>query len=282
MPELPEVQTVVDDLRSAGVEGDTIHSVAINWENTVSPLSAAQFVSEVGGRRIELIRRRGKYIVFSLDRGAYLLTHLRMTGQYELCTPKQETDPHVRVEFKLDGDRRLRFHDTRKFGRIIFTRRPREVLGKLGPDPFDPNLTPDKFASAVHKHARRIKALLLDQSFLAGLGNIYCDEALFAAGVHPLENSRLIDPYKAKELLLQIRTVLWQGINNRGTSLGEGETNYRSGGKRGENREALRVYGLKGRPCLHCGTPIEKIYVAQRGSYYCPRCQTCSHESSSK
>jgi len=281
MPELPEVQTVVDDLRSAGVEGDTIHSVAITWENTVRPLSAAQFVKEVCGRRIESIRRRGKYIVFSLDRGDYLLTHLRMTGQYDLCAPEQETDPHVRVEFKLDGDRRLRFHDTRKFGRIIFTRRPREVLDKLGPDPFDPNLTPDKFASALHKYTRQIKALLLDQSFLAGLGNIYCDEALFAAGVHPLENSCLIEPYKAKELLLQIRTVLRKGISNRGTSLGEGETNYISGGKRGENREALRVYGLKGQPCPRCGTPLEKIYVAQRASYFCPCCQTRSHQESS-
>lgn len=288
MPELPEVQTVVDDLQAAGVEGSTIYSAAVTWENTVRPLTALQFSKEVCGRRIESIRRRGKYIVFKLDRGAYLLTHLRMTGQYQLSPPEKEADPHVRVEFKLDQDFRLRFHDTRKFGRIIFTHCPGEILDKLGPDPFDPELTPDKFASAVHKHARRIKALLLDQSFLAGLGNIYCDEALFAAGVHPLENSRLIEPYKAEKLLLQIRTVLRQGLRNRGTSLGEGETNYISGGKRGENREALRVYGLKGRPCPRCGTPLEKIYVAQRGSYFCPRCQTRSHieslhqESSSK
>ncbi len=101
---------------------------------------------------------------------------------------------------------------------------------------------------------------------------------LQSAGVHPLENSRLIEQHKAKELLLQIRTVLQQGLKNRGTSLGEGETNYISGGKRGENREALRVYGLKGRPCPRCGTPLEKIYVAQRGSYFCPRCQTCSQQ----
>ena len=282
MPELPEVQTVVDDLRAAGVEGDTINSVAISWENTIRPLSAAQFVKELRGQRIESIRRRGKYIVFKLDQGAYLLTHLKMTGQYQLSTPEKKADPHVRVEFVLDEDRRLCFHDTRKFGRIILTRHPGQTLDKLGPDPFDPKLTPELFASSVHKRARRIKALLLDQSFLAGLGNIYCDEALFAAGVHPLENSRLIEPHKAEALLLHIRTVLREGLRNRGTSLGEGETNYMSGGKRGENREALRVYGLNGRPCPHCGTPLEKIYVAQRGSYFCPRCQACTHESSSK
>ncbi|MDZ7792836.1 MAG: DNA-formamidopyrimidine glycosylase [Spirochaetia bacterium] len=259
-----------------------MHSVHITWERTVRPLSAPQFVKEVSGERIESIGRRGKYIIFELEHGAYLLTHLRMTGQYQLSPPEKEADPHVRVEFKLDQERRLRFHDTRKFGQIIFTRCPGEILDKLGPDPFDPKLTPDKFASAVHKHSRQIKALLLDQSFLAGLGNIYCDEALFAAGVHPLENSRLIEPRKAEALLLQIRTVLRQGLRNRGTSLGEGETNYISGGKRGENREALRVYGLKGRPCPRCGTPIEKIYVAQRGSYFCPRCQSRTQESSSK
>ncbi|MFW6360265.1 MAG: bifunctional DNA-formamidopyrimidine glycosylase/DNA-(apurinic or apyrimidinic site) lyase [Spirochaetota bacterium] len=288
MPELPEVQTVVDDLRAAGIEGRTVISVRISWSNTVRPLSPDEFRREVSGLQIETVWRRGKYIVFRMQPNtaagvpsagtpaaetAFLLTHLRMTGQYELCPHDDLQDPHDRVEFLLDDGRRLRFHDTRKFGRIIFTRRPRDILAKLGPEPLDPALTPAMFAAALRSRTRQIKALLLDQSFLAGLGNIYCDEALFAAGIHPLQKSSRITEEKAEELLLQIRTVLGQGLAKRGTSLGGGETNYISAGRRGENLAALQVYGRAGEACPHCGTRIEKIYVAQRGSHFCSHCQ---------
>ena len=311
MPELPEVHTVVEDLRAAGVEGRYISSVSVSWNNTVRPLSPGQFAHHVQGLRIEAIGRRGKYIVFQLqppgshgptasvegppeshrpagfyqgpsgwpyhyqDGKPHLLTHLRMTGQYELCPADSPADPHDRVEFILDDGRRLRFHDTRKFGRIIFTSHPREILDKLGPEPLDTNYSPEQFTADLHAHSRQIKALLLDQSFIAGLGNIYCDEALFAAKVHPRTNSALISGEKAKNLLKQVRTALRQALKNRGTSLGKGETNYISGGRRGENMAALKVYGRQGTPCPRCGTPIEKIYVAQRGSHFCPRCQMC-------
>lgn len=277
MPELPEVQTVVDDLRAAGVEGRTVTSVRISWNNTVRPLTPDQFCREVSGLQIETVWRRGKYIVFRMQPSAagraFLLTHLRMTGQYELCPNEAAPDPHDRVEFLLDDGRRLRFHDTRKFGRIVFTRRPQEILGKLGPEPLDPALTPAGFAEALASHTRQIKALLLDQSFLAGLGNIYCDEALFAAGIHPLQKSDRIPKEKAEELLQQIRRALRQGLAKRGTSLGGGETNYISAGRRGENLAALRVYGRAGEACPHCGTRLEKIYVAQRCSHFCSHCQ---------
>lgn len=290
MPELPEVQTVVDDLRAAGVEGRTVTRIHINWSNTVRPLSPAEFRRRVTGMRIETIGRRGKYIVFQLRRQgesagrphrlppgesapAFLLTHLRMTGQYEISPRNAPQDPHDRVEFRLDDGRRLRFHDTRKFGRILFTRSPLEVLGKLGPEPLDSALTAKNFTAALHSRSRGIKALLLDQSFLAGLGNIYCDEALFAAGIHPQQKSDHISDGQAGELLAQIRTALRQGLANRGTSLGGGETNYISAGRRGENLDALRVYGRAGEHCPKCGTILRKIYVAQRGSHFCPRCQ---------
>jgi len=298
MPELPEVQTVVDDLRAAGVEGRTLTRIHVNWANTVRPLSPAEFRRGVTGMRIEAIWRRGKYIVFQLGRvgenagspsrlppgegaPAFLLTHLRMTGQYELCPQDVPPDPHDRVEFRLDDGRRLRFHDTRKFGRILFTCCPDKVLGKLGLEPLDSALTPEKFAASLHSRSRRIKALLLDQSFLAGLGNIYCDEALFAAGIHPQQHSNRISFDQAGELLAQIRTALRQGLENRGTSLGGGETNYISAGRRGENLDALRVYGRAGEPCPKCGTILQKIYVAQRGSHFCPRCQPPPENSES-
>jgi len=275
MPELPEIQTTVDDLIKAGLPGRTITGCRITWARTVLPLASDSFIKNVIRRRIESIRRRGKYIVFHLSGDGFLVTHLRMTGQFELGPESREDpgDPHDRVIFRLDDGRRLRFHDTRKFGRMVFTRKPGSILDRLGPEPFDPELNPDVFFRDLHTHSRQIKVLLLDQNFLAGLGNIYCDEALYRSRIHPLRSSRSLSPREAGLLLESIREVLESGLRNRGTSLGKGETNYLSGGRRGENRNSLQVYGRDGEPCLCCGSIIEKIYVGQRGTHFCPHCQ---------
>lgn len=275
MPELPEVQTVVNDLREAGLPGRRILAVRVNRPQTVAPLSPTDFSRRLEGRIFEEIGRYGKYIHFKMSGGGSLLAHLRMTGQFDLGRPgtDDEADPHDRVMFSLDDGRRLRFHDTRAFGRLIFTGHPDEILGRLGPDALDASFSPELFYQRLQKHRRQIKALLLDQSFIAGLGNIYCDEALFVTGIHPLRCSNTIDRQKARELLETLRSVLQTALKNRGTSLGEGETNYLSAGRRGENRSLLKVYGRAGEPCPRCGATIEKIYVAQRGTHFCPVCQ---------
>lgn len=275
MPELPEIQTTVNDLIDARLPGRKITNCRINWARTVLPLSPENFQENLVGRKIESIRRRGKYIVFQLSGGGFLITHLRMTGHFELDygADTDHGDPHDRVSFRLDDGRHLRFHDTRKFGRMVFTHNPGSILDRLGPEPFDPGLSADVFSHALHRYNRQIKSLLLDQSFLAGLGNIYCDEALYLAGIHPLRSSGSLSQGEAGSLLGSIREVLESGLRNRGTSLGDGETNYLSGGRRGENRNKLKVYGREGKACPRCGSIIEKIYVGQRGSHFCPHCQ---------
>lgn len=273
MPELPEVQTVIDDLTAAGLPGRRILSVDVRRPGIVRPLSPDGFVCNVSGLTFGAISRHGKFIHFTLSGGISLLAHLRMTGQFALTTDSEPNDPHDRVVFSLDDGRILRFHDTRTFGRLICTSHPEEILGRLGPDALTSPLTGEQFHAMLQSRRRQIKALLLDQSFIAGLGNIYCDEALFAAGIHPLRASDSLDPDEGARLLDAVHTVLRTALRNRGTSLGDGETNYVSGGRAGENRSALRVYGRKGQACYQCGTDIEKIYVAQRGTHFCPACQ---------
>lgn len=289
MPELPEVQTIVDDLAAAGLVGRRIASCEVLWHNTVRPLSPTEFHHRIIGLRFASLARRGKYILFGLEskpastgegpQGAgaaqslQLLAHLRMTGQFSLVSAEEAPDPHNRAVFTLDDGRQLRFHDTRKFGRLILAEDPERITGRLGPEPLDPSFSVENFYAALRRHKRRIKALLLDQHFLAGLGNIYCDEALYISGIHPLRKSDSISAKEADLLLATIREVLTAALKNRGTSLGDGETNYISDGRRGENGRALQVYGRKGQKCARCGSSIEKIYVAQRGSHFCPSCQ---------
>jgi len=273
MPELPEVQTVIDDLTAAGLPGRRILSVDVRRPGTVRPLSPGGFTCNVTGLTFGTISRHGKFIHFSLSGGISILAHLRMTGQFELTADMEPGDPHDRVVFSLDDGRVLRFHDTRTFGRLICTSNPDEILGRLGPDALTAPLTGEQFHAMLQSRRRQIKALLLDQSFIAGLGNIYCDEALFTAGIHPLRSSSSIDQNEAARLLDAVHSVLRTSLRNRGTSLGDGETNYVSGGRAGENRSALRVYGRRGQACYQCSAEIEKIYVAQRGTHFCPICQ---------
>ena len=273
MPELPEVQTAIDDLLSAGLPGRRILEARVNRPGTVKPLGPDQFSRMVRGLVFRGIRRRGKYIIFTMSRDLSILAHLRMTGQFKLSSAADGTDPHDRVVFSLEDRRALRFHDTRAFGRLLCTPRPGDILDRLGPDALDPAITPVQFTHMLHSRRRQIKALLLDQVFIAGLGNIYCDEGLYRAGIHPLRRSDTLGSGEAILLFQAIRSVLATALRNRGTSLGTGETNYMSGGKRGENRSSLQVYGRENQQCLRCGSIIKKIYVGQRGTHYCPVCQ---------
>jgi len=279
MPELPEVETVVNDLRAAGLAGCTIRTARVAWARTVAPLAPSTFCRGVRGARIIAIRRRGKYIVCELSTGALFLTHLRMTGRLEVVPASAPRDVHERVIMSLDDGRELRFHDPRKFGRMVLTPPAANPLDALGPEPFDGALTPAVFAERLRAVRRMLKPLLLDQTFIAGLGNIYVDEALWRARLHPCRSAAELTADEARRLLEAIRIVLRRGIRNLGTSLGDGHANFSSATRRkGRNQELLRVYQQTGKPCARCAAPITRIVAGQRGTHLCPRCQPLCRE----
>ena len=274
MPELPEVETVVRDLDATGLRGSSIAEALIFWDRTIAEPAPLQFSSAIRGLEILGLSRRGKFIVLELSGGTFLLVHLRMTGRLRVATPGEtaQANAHDRVVLSLTDGRKLRFSDPRKFGRMWLTTDPGQILGHLGPEPLDVSCT--DFSHGLAAHSRELKPLLLDQSFLAGIGNIYADEALWAARLHPQRKSTSLSAAESKALLASIKTVLRRGIRNLGTSLGSGKTNFRlPRGAYGRNREHLCAYGQTGSPCPRCGTPIARILVGQRSTHVCPACQ---------
>lgn len=274
MPELPEVQTVVDDLKAAGFEGVAITRADISWPGTIFGLSTATFQRCIKGKTIAAIRRRGKFIVFDFDQGGHLLIHLRMSGRLRVGACAEPRSKHDHVILSLSDHRQLRFHDTRKFGRFYLVHDTDPVLGHLGPEPLDPSFGAAEFAERLRSRCRMIKPLLLDQSFIAGLGNIYVDEALWDARIHPCKIAAELDNPTARSLYRSIRKVLRRGLKNMGTTLGSGQTNFFSiAGRNGHNREELKVFRRTGSDCPRCRTAIKRIVVGQRSTHICERCQ---------
>jgi len=269
MPELPEVETIKRDL-SPLVIGRTITGVTVGWEGCVDRPSMATFCEQVVGRVIEGVGRRGKFLVLSLSGGGALLIHLRMTGRLLISDPNAPWETHARLAFGLDDGNELRFVTVRKFARLYLVEDADEVLGVLGPEPLGEGFDQEAFRGLFANRRGMVKPLLLDQQFLAGLGNIYVDEALFRAGIHP---RRLADSLTGEELgrlYEAIRVVLQEAIADRGTS----RSDYvRPDGSQGRHQEQLRVSGKAGEACPRCGTEIERIVVAGRGTFLCPRCQ---------
>jgi formamidopyrimidine-DNA glycosylase len=274
LPELPEVQTIIDALRTAGIEGIRIRRARVYWPKTIATSKPQWFCRRIKNKRINAISRRGKLIVSHLSDGLYLIVHLRMTGRFDLGKPSIHPMAHVRVSLELDDGRSLMYHDTRKFGRFYLTDDPDTVTGRLGPEPLDAHFTADAMAEMLKDRRRQIKPLLLDQGFLAGLGNIYVDEALWVSGIHPQRSAHSLDEMESKTLYRSIRDVLRQAIANSGTSLGGGLGNYAwLNQRRGRHGDALKVFRRTGHACLRCGYPIERIVVAQRGTHICRKCQ---------
>ncbi len=274
MPELPEVETVVRELRAGGLIGRVITRARAFWKPMIAPLTSAAFAARLKGRRVQDIRRRGKYIILALAGGDTLLIHLRMTGQLNLEHPRGARDAHQHIVLCLDDDRELRYRDTRKFGRWQLTHTPELILGRLGPEPLSKHFDQKVFVSQLRARRRQLKPLLLDQAFLAGIGNIYADEALWAARLHPGRIAATLNPAEARRLHVAIRRVLRRGIRNRGTTLGRGKSNFqRPGGRRGRNQAGLNVFRRTGLPCLRCGRPIRRIIISQRSTHICPACQ---------
>ncbi|MCX7706961.1 MAG: bifunctional DNA-formamidopyrimidine glycosylase/DNA-(apurinic or apyrimidinic site) lyase [Anaerolineae bacterium] len=271
MPELPEVETIAADLRKQLV-GRRFVAASFLWPRTLAAPDPASLNARLAGSTAVDVSRRGKYLLIALDSGDTLIIHLRMTGRLALML---EDDPrlgedHVRARFALADGNYLVFTDARKFGRIWLVRDVSQVLGKLGPEPFDWHFTAQQLGERLAPRRAAIKALLLDQSIIAGLGNIYADEALYLAGIHPLRPGASLTPDEINRLYAAIRPVLAESIAQRGTMLRDYRTPY---GPDGAYKNRLRVYGQPGRPCPRCATPIERIRVTQRSTHFCPRCQ---------
>lgn len=264
MPELPEVETIARALKPELV-GKTILSADLRWARTLATPSPAQFKKLVAGQEIVDVSRRAKYLVIHL-KTYNLLVHLRMSGDLAIRTGKIKPEKHDRLLLHLSDHTYLAFNDTRKFGRVWLTDQPEKILGKLGPEPLEKNFTAQWLFENLHKHKRQLKPLLLDQTFLAGLGNIYTDECLHIAKLHPLAASNTVTQKQAQALHEAIRAVLKEGIRRNGASI---DWVYRGG----DYQNYFRVYDRAGQSCPVCGTKIQKFTVGQRGTHVCPKCQ---------
>ena len=272
MPELPEVETIARKLRPH-LLGKTIQDADLRWPRTLAVPSPRKFKELIKGQEIKEVTRRAKYFILRLSDFS-LLIHLRMSGDLFIKESKIKPAKHDRLILRLlpapnAGDRGLSnlvFNDTRKFGRVWLTPNPEEVLGKLGPEPLSRHFTPQWLHAALHNKHRQLKPLLLDQTFLAGLGNIYTDEALNLAKLNPLAVSDSVTVKQAEALHEAIRKVLKEGIRRNGASI---DWVYRGG----EFQNYFRVYDREGKPCPVCGTKIQRIVVGQRSTHFCPKCQ---------
>jgi formamidopyrimidine-DNA glycosylase len=308
MPELPEVEYTARQLRDA-IVGTTIHEALVFWERTIGHPDLPDFLAEIADRRILGVRRRGKFLIVELSGVLILTIHRRMTGNLLLLPPGWEIDTslktldpvawnikgplihkcstedaestingnpsdllYCRVCFNLADGRRLLFTDPRKFGRIALWPREREqeALKGLGPEPLSDDFTAGILANGLAGRKGAIKQVLLNQEVIAGLGNIYADEALYSASIHPLRRANSLTPAEIQLLHKGIVSVLTLGIEHGGTSFSE----YRDlWGEAGDNYNHVRVYHQQGKPCMRCGTPIERIVVGQRSTHFCPACQ---------
>lgn len=274
MPELPEVETIVRGLKKESLIGRKVIKTAVFWDRTIATPTVTQFKKQLTHCKIKSISRRAKYIVFGLSNESSILIHLRMTGRIDMTPLSKKREKHEHVILDFDDHRQLRFTDTRKFGRWYLLENTEEKFNVLGPEPLGKNFKENEFTQALRSKKRQLKPLLLDQSFVAGLGNIYVDEALFEARLHPERLSSSIKPQQSALLYHAIRNVLKRGIDNMGTSLGKAETNYYSVGKRrGRNQDELKVFRRTGEPCPTCGQKIVRLIVGQRSSHICKKCQ---------
>jgi formamidopyrimidine-DNA glycosylase len=271
MPELPEVETAVRYLRER-VCGRTITSGEVLWPRSVYTHKPEDFVREVSGLVIKDVSRRGKYICLETISkeganrfGRFIFVHLRMSGSLDVISNKTPLALHDRVILKLDNGKGIRFDDPRKFGRVYLSCDPQSVVGALGVEPLSSDFTPQLLGDLLKKRRTAIKRLLLDQSIVAGLGNIYVDESLWLAKIHPLKQANTVSRDQVGRLHEAIRSVLGEAIELLGTDFGDGVVD---GGM-----YVPKVYGREGKGCSRCEGVIVRIVVGQRGTHYCRGCQ---------
>ena len=267
MPELPEVETIRSELLT-WVAGQSITQVIILDAKLVSGISVEELCHRLIGQTVESLGRRGKYLILHLADAQSLVMHLKMTGA--LLLSPQATERYIRAIFHFSNDVQLMFRDPRRFGVIWLVADTESIVGKLGPEPLSKNFTPHVLAQRLRKHRIPIKAAIIDQSLIAGIGNMYADEALFAARIYPLKRTDTLSSEEIEALHRSIQEILRSAINNKGASV---DTYVRPGGQLGTAHFDFNVAHRGGRLCPTCGTPIQRIPVRNRGSYFCPKCQ---------
>ena len=274
MPELPEVETIASEL-NARLAGRIIDGTEVLWPRTVGYPSPDEFAAAATGTRVEGVGRRAKYLLIRLAGGGQIAIHLRMTGRLTIEPAQAPRAPSTRLVLRLDGGDELRFADVRKFGRFYLVPAghtlPLRSFATLGPEPLEEAFTPDLLAARVAARRGNVKAALLDQRLVAGLGNIYADEALFRARIHPRRTLASLSAAEIWALHEAIVSVLTQALGQGGTSFSDYRTTW---GRLGGYQNELSVFRKAGSPCSVCGTPLERAVVAGRGTYYCPGCQT--------
>ncbi len=271
MPELPEVETIRNALRNGGRGGESVIGRRVEdsqllWERTLAEPEPKAFHQRIHNQKVKDVGRRGKFLMLEFP-DETLLIHLRMSGDLLVEKQSDPVAPHHRLMLELEGGLRLSFNDPRKFGRVWLVADPETILGDLGPEPLSDEFTPGEFHRMLGAHRRQLKPLLLDQTFIAGLGNIYTDEALHLAKIHPLTISNTLNESHARRLWSSIRQVLEEGIERQGASI---DWVYRGG----DFQNYFRVYQRTGEPCPACGSPIQRMLVGQRGTHYCENCQS--------
>lgn len=270
MPELPEVETVARALRPQLV-GRMITGVRNTWRRHIARPAFEDIVERLKERKFTAVSRRGKYLLFSLDSPDTLIIHLRMSGHLAVEDSDQPSDKHTHTIIELDGNKELRFRDTRKFGRVYLVQDPQEILKKLGPEPLDDLFTQEVLEELLSSRKRVLKPLLLDQSIIAGIGNIYADEALHYAGLHPQRRSDTLDTVEIARLYDGIRYALELGISREGASI---SSYLKPDGEKGSMQNDVAVFRRTGAPCFRCGHTIKRMVLGGRSTHYCPNCQT--------
>jgi formamidopyrimidine-DNA glycosylase len=266
MPELPEVETIKNELLPH-VLGRTIAGVDVFWDKMVRRPSVPEFRSRLAGQTITALTRRGKYLFFHLSGGEKLVMHMKMTGSLLIDPPD---DKFARAIIYLDNGPALHFRDPRKFGVMWLAADETAVARKLGPEPLDRDFTKSTLAGILKRHKAPVKPVLLDQAIIAGIGNMYADEALFEAKIHPVRPAGSLSDEEVKRLYKAIRRVLRAAIKNKGASV---RNYYRPDGNIGTAHDEFRVAHGTGKDCPRCGAPIQRIVVRGRGTYLCPKCQ---------
>ena len=272
MPEMPEVETVRRTLLPL-IKGKTIKEVTV-WYPKIITGDAKEFAKQLTGKKIENIDRYAKYLLIRLSDNLTIVSHLRMEGKYRLVKINTKKDKHDHVQIIFSDNSALRYNDVRKFGRMQLiktgTEKEKTGIGKLGAEPNSAAFTVSYLQTGLARKKKNIKNTLLDQSIVAGLGNIYVDEVLWETKIHPLSQANSIPAKKVAELHDNINSLIELAIAERGTTV---HTYLDANGKTGGFQKMLQVYGHKGEPCVRCGTPLEKIKVNGRGTTFCPKCQ---------
>ncbi len=271
MPELPEVETTVRGIRPTLIHR-CIESAWLDWPKGLAEPTPSIFLDRIQHQKIRDVRRRAKYILIDLDVDT-LIIHLKMTGRLYVVpnTTTAHADKWVHFRFQLDNESQLRFSDSRKFGRVYLVSNPETVIGHLGPEPLSDEFTLDVWLASLEERTGKIKPLLMNQRFIAGIGNIYADEALHLAKIHPRRTVQDLALHEKEALWKAIRQVLQEGIAREGASVNW----YRKpDGSKGSAQDGLRVYAQTNQLCRTCGEAnIQKIVIAQRGTHFCPNCQ---------